>query len=47
MAEGLEGVVQIREGVTAGGEGMDPVEVELVATCWRGKSLRFYSYPAL
>lgn len=38
MAEGLpEGLVRNREGVTAVGEGIDRVEADLVATCWRRK----------
>ena len=40
MAEGLpEGLVKTREGVTAVEEGVDRVEADQVASCWRGISL--------
>ena len=43
MAEGLpEGLVKNREGVTAVREGVDEVDAELVATCWRSESSNLF-----
>ena len=48
MAEGLpEGLVRNREGVTAVGEGVDNLDAELVATCWRSKPPNLLQLAAL